>query len=288
MRHLRRSICWLVLIGVAGCASWTTSPSSEQTVLRKPRLSDDSVVLELTFAHIGELDPLDLTSIWNEVDEMKLDTVQRRRLAANGFRGGIAGMHLPQALRDLVDDENSTSGLDNRIDGRSGSVSRSSHRRLQARAGIRNEIVTGETIDSMVVLIDEDGKVSGSARAQAQTTLAVMVQPTGDGRAEIELVPEIHFGQPKQKWVGREGMFQFVVGKERERFEQLLIPATLAPGETLILSGNGKPQSLGEQFFTSCAGTANAPRMLLVRLAQSRDDELFGGGLESKELATSE
>ncbi len=111
----------------------------------------------------------------------------------------------------------------------------------------------------------------GKTFADAQTVFELKAFPLGDGRARLELVPEIQFGPVKQKYVGRDGMFELEVGRERKNFPQLRIDATITPGHTLAVSSGSSRSSLGGCFFCN----AERQKLLLIRLAQSQYDDLF-------------
>ncbi len=111
----------------------------------------------------------------------------------------------------------------------------------------------------------------GKTFHDAQSVFELKAFPLGDGRARLELVPEIQFGPVKQKYVGRDGMFELEVGRERQAFPQLRIDATITPGHTLAVSSTASRSSLGGCFF--CNG--DRQKLLLVRLAQSQYDDLF-------------
>jgi len=271
---------------LSGCATWTSAPSKSEKLLRKTRLSVDSVVLELIFVHTDAEDEQWNHALWSQIDEVKLDTQQRGRLLANGFRCGVVGVQMPGPLRELAQQQQSADNPGNRSADHWATNTISSNRRLSARSGRRNEIVTGATEDSIIVLVDEDGVVSGNPYENAQTVLATRVEPLGDGRTHIEFVPEIHYGDPQQKWVGRDGTFVLEVGKHRKTYPHLKIATTLAPGETVVITTDGQRQSLGGRFFGDAGPNGTTRKMLLVRLAHSRDDELFTEDNDFDSLAT--
>ena len=280
------SVKWYLQLPVfltvlAGCATWTSAPTESENLLRKTRLSVDSVILEIIFVQTDPTDEDWSQSLWSQIDEAKLDSQQRRRLLENGIRCGIVGVQIPELIRGLIRPQPADDDLESAWTSGLPTDRTSTSRRLQARAGQRTEIVTAEIEASMVVLVNEDGVVSGNTYGNAQTILAAQAEPLGDGLIEITLVPEIHHGEPRQKWVGREGSFVLEVGKQRKSYSQLKITTTLAPGETVAITSDSKRQSLGSQFFGDSGRDGSMQKMLLIRLAHSRDDELFTAGEQS-------
>ncbi len=71
-------------------------------MLPLPKLAPDSVVLEVTFIRIPE-EQVDFEDrFWPEADEAALNAELRRRMAANGFRGGMVGTPPPPALQEVA------------------------------------------------------------------------------------------------------------------------------------------------------------------------------------------
>ena len=75
--------------------------------------------------------------------------------------------------------------------------------------------------------------------------------PQPDGRVRLELVPELHHGQPRQRWIGEQGVLRLDASRPKRTFDDLALSAELAPGAMLVLSSlPNRPGSLGHHFFT--------------------------------------
>ncbi len=263
-----------LLAAAAGCASWT-KVATETSQLPAPRMSPDSVVLEIAFLRMPPGSAEINDAVWAEIDEQHLPAELRRQLSANGFRCGLIGSQVPTELRRLLDSEQGSAADSSEnqlpVDGSAAAQ----HRRLQSRAGRRGEIVTCKTRERMVVLTHEDGGVRGETLSDAVGLFAVKTYPQGDGRVRLELTPEVHHGQPRNRWVAEDGSLRLEAGRERKVFERLRIEPTLSPGHTLLLTCTPDIKGLGQQFFTDDSGGRLDQVVVLMRLAQTQFDDLF-------------
>ena len=281
-------LCALILLCVAGgCAEWSAELTGDN-VLPIPRMSPDSVVLEIAFVPVPEED-FDLQrELWDFVDEQHLPTELRRRLARNGFRVGIMGEQLPGSIQQLLDER--TGVVESLVNaaGTSGTEPVARRERRQIRAGRRAQIVASHTVHASLVALyrDDEGAIRGDTFEHAQCVFSLISHPTGDGRVQLELTPEVQHGQPRQGWVGHEGAFRWDAERERRVFERLRIEAMLSPGQTIVLSSTHDAVGLGGQFFTPDPKRQESRRVLLIRLAQTQFDDLFAPDRMIAPLAT--
>ncbi len=279
---------WLLLLsGVVGCARWSTE-LDEDNVLPIPRMSPDSVVLEVAFAPVPD-EGFDLEQeLWKYVDEQQLRLELRRRLLRNGFRAGVLGTQLPAPVQELVDSQPDV--LESLAQGAPAAEAAlpARNQRRQLRAGRRAQIVASSTIhESLAALYrDEDGTIRGDSFSQAQCMFGLISRPLGDGRVQLEITPEVQHGQPRQGWVGHEGAFRWDAERQRRVFDELRMEATLAPGQTLVLSSTQDHVGLGGQFFAGDPARRSGGRVLLIRLAQTQFDDLFAPDRMVAPLAT--
>lgn len=277
----------LLLAAGGGCALWTESPNSESKPLPSARMSPDSVVLEISFVKLpadgGEFD----AAFWPEVDEQHLPAELRRRLTANGLRCGMVSSQLPPVLTRIIEAEPSRTPTAGEpaaeVDGTGAAVIQ---RVLHSRSGKRAEIIASGTQDKMVLLTQDDGRARGKTYSQAQGMFAAKTFPQGDGRVKLELTPELHYGQAKTKYVpGQEGAFQLETSREQEIFDRLKMELMLAPGQTLVITGQ-PDMGLGGQFFSEKVSGGVQRKLLLIRLSQTQLDDLFAPEQVRRPLAT--
>jgi hypothetical protein len=265
-------------LAVTGCGPWSDAVDTSrqlQLQLPQPQLPPDSVVLEVASVKL----PADaLTAeeeLWKHVDEQHFPTSLRRALMENGFRFGLVGSRLPAVLRQALDSDEDSLGVRG-PDGRALRGILAPRQRLQSRAGERQIIVASDPSETdTAVLVYEDGTLSGKTCEDAQCIFSLRSFPKGDGRVELELTPEVQYGQPRNKYVGHDGIMVVDTMREREIFRQLRARATLSPGQTLLLTCTAKPWGLGRQFFVQPFAGVSEKKVLLIRLAQTQLDDLF-------------
>lgn len=273
-----RSVLPLPVIAVLALAGCTAPARVGKSPLAPARMSPDSCVLEVFFCRFPFGDPEVNERLWQQVDEQHFPADLRRRLGRNGFRVGLLGGHVPDTLAKLLQltAEPEPAEEPNQVDlTKLASGSPPVRRHLPIRAGQRKEIVASGVYDRLPVLLSESAGLGGQSYSQAQAVLALRTFPQGDGRVRVELVPELHHGQPRQHFVGRQGMWRLEVGRPRRAFDQMAFSATLAPGHMLLVTSlPDRPGSLGHHFFTQGAGQLEQ-KLLVLRLSQTQHGDLF-------------
>lgn len=276
------SLAWLA----SGCALLNTTEKPIAAKALPPlALPANSVMLEVAFARLPLTDTAAYDSIWSQVDEQHFSADLRRQLAANGLRCGLVGMQLPPQLKDALDD--SQPGAIERGEDSPGDPELDrAPRRMQCRSGQRAKILVTKQLESLPLLVTEDHGVRGYPLSQAQCLFGLKVHPQGDGRAKLELTPEVEHGEMKTQFVGRDGSVLPQIGRDRLVLDKLRLTATLAPGHVLMLSGTPEVKGLGNSFFTESESGSTYRRLLLIRLAVTQYDDLFAPDQIVTPLAT--
>ncbi len=284
LRTLLRFCFGLLSLFALGCAQLPTFTGRIDSQLPAPRLSPDSVVLEMTTITAPLEVQIGPQSFWTEVDEQILSVDERRRLSAAGIRCGVVGQDLPRGLATLLEQAKSDANVVD-PDGKSIDVTGPRHRRLQCRGGQRQQIPLADAQKEMNMLWRDQGRVRGATYLDAQPLFVLRVDPLPTGEADVALVPQILHGTPKNRWVGRDGMFLMETGKEEKLFDDLAIEATLSLGQCLVIGCTDAQEGLGERFF--CRELHDPrPKLLILRLAQTQRDEVQGLLVKSKPLVT--
>ncbi len=249
--------------------------------LAAPRMSPDSVGLEIIWVRFPEGDPEMTVSIWDEIQEQTIPTLMRERLASNGFRAGVMAGRLPDALEQhmrLSEDPPTALGQVQTLNLVGAALAQ--RRALQLRAGHPGRILcTGEGVrhpQLHVLFVGDDGDVTGRTYIEALGLMSVVAQPADAGRVELELTPELEYGQAVRNYVAQGDALGIEFRPPHETFVQLRVAAPLAPGEMLVLTCQpNRRGSLGHRFFTAEEGTIRQQRLLIVRVAQTQHDDLF-------------
>ena len=246
-----RQIVLLAVLAMAGC---NTPLRQGKSPLLPAQMSPDSVVLEIFFIRFPFGDPTVNEKLWEEIDEQQFSPALRERLARNGFRAGMVSGQIPIELSKLLElsDKPAPTGelQDAKIENLEAEP-RVVRRHLQLRAGQRSEIIASGVYAQLPVLMCESGQLCGQTYSQAQGMFAVKSFPQPDGRIRLELVPELHHDQPRQRWVGSQGVLRLETSRPKRVFDDLELSPELAPGAMLVLSSlSNRPGSLGHYFFT--------------------------------------
>jgi hypothetical protein len=217
--------------------------------------------------------------LWQDVDEQHFPPELRRKLTENGFRVGLVAGQVPAPLAKLMeltdapapDAEVGATQIEDLE-----SQPRVVRRHLQLRGGRRGEVLTSGVYPELPVLRCQGGQVSGQTYSKAQGVLGVTAFPEPDGRVRLELVPEVHYGDPVVRPVSDNGVFRLDSGRQRCVLDDMMVAAQLSPGYLLVLGGlPSRPGSLGRQFFSDDDGGRAQEKLLLVRLSQTQHDDLF-------------
>jgi hypothetical protein len=282
MRSPLLCVAILVLSG-NGCANWShESPKSFE--LPAARASPDSIGLEILFIRLPASVEHDDQRLWSQIDEQRWPADCRCRLADNGFRCGVIGSQMPETLRQILGQQESSTIEAAVALNRDGVHYQ--RRWLHAKEGRRHPIIASKTKPEMTVLLDDDGYRRGTTFSTARCLFALKSSPRGDGRVVLELTPEIEYGEPSNSWIGREGTFQLQTGLQHQVFDQFRITAQLAPGQTLLLASTPQIKGLGAHFFSEETEQGRESRMLMIRLAHTQMDDLFGAQRVNQPLVT--
>ena len=101
--------------------------------------------------------------------------------------------------------------------------------RMQFHRSRPGTIVTSGIYAQLSLLTREEGQVRGKTYPQAQGDFALEVDPQPDRRVGLSLVPELQYGQPRQQWIGEDGVFRLQSRRPKKLFDELKIAAKLAP-----------------------------------------------------------
>jgi hypothetical protein len=151
--------------------------------------------------------------------------------------------------------------------------------------GRNGELVAAPVQAELQVLHVNDSELQGDTFHDAQPQFSILAQRTGDGRVELTLVPELHFGEYRQRYVPGEGMFRLDNSRDKKVFERLKIQASVSAGQIVMLGAQAaRSGSLGYQFFTDSTATPPGRKLLLVRVAETS----FGSIFDRSQLVDSE
>jgi hypothetical protein len=271
----RQVVLLLASLAIAGC---TTPLRKGKSPLMPVQMWSDSVVLDVFFVRYPFGDPTVNEKLWEEIDEQQFAPELRERLTRNGFRAGLVCGQMPMELSKLLElgDKPAPSDLvaQTKVNDLEAQP-RVLRQHMQLRAGKRSEIIASGVYAQLPLLIYESGQLSGQPYNQAQGIFAVKSLPQPDGRVRLELTPELHHDQLRQRWVGNQGVLLLEPSRPKRTFDDMTLTADLPPGAMLVLSSlSNRPGSLGHYFFTE-GDDRLEQKLLIVRLSQTPHDALF-------------
>ncbi|MDB4614059.1 hypothetical protein OAH18_00065 [bacterium] len=253
------------LVGLSGCALFTkpddsSSDPSRETVGRLPdRITRDTIQLEVLLLDRPAKDPLLGRILWDDVDEIgavELDV--RERLNANGFRIGVAGTSIPQALQTII--ESSRKGL---------TFLPEDDRRLSSQAPINlvagtDTLVQTAMAENRLILIEGNDELGDYENAMC--AFRIKANRLQDGWARLEFTPEIHHGENALRHHANEVGWEMRASQDVEPLYEQRFEIMLNVGETAVIScGSPKDDSPGQHFFKTNKGEQ---RLMIVRLTE--------------------
>jgi hypothetical protein len=277
-----KSHLWLSLIvGLSGCASWSSPPASENAgpKLPAPKLAADTVVVETVLIRFPEDQALALNEIWRVVDESVIDLSVRRELNANGLKCGLLMGEMPQVVRSRLKELNA-SDPGNSLErlGLAAEVS-SETQRLNCHRGRRKELSLRPGLSEDLTIVEMRGGVMrGNRYSQPRLLMDIRATPLGDGRASLKMTPEVEYGDFQDIIVTSPNQVaqRSDVRRPQHRWEHLATEATLKPGQFLLLTLTDPPRGIGQALFSTRTAERTTERVLLVvQLMSSQLDELF-------------
>jgi hypothetical protein len=278
-----RQLSPLAVLALAGC---TTPAPKAKSPLLPPQMSPDSVALDIFSVRFPFGDPDVNDKLWQELDEQPFAPELRERLARNGFRVGLISGQMPgelSKLLELADKPAPVGELESTTIQKLDAQPRVMRRHLQLRAGQRSEIIASTEYAQLPLLMSESGQLCGQTYNQAQAIFVVKSFPQPNGRVRLELTPELHHDQPRQRWVGNQGMLRLEASRPKRAFDDLALSADLPAGAMLILSSlPNRPGSLGHYFFSEDDGRLEQ-KLLVIRLSQTQRDGLLSQSEPSAE-----
>ena len=264
---------------LSGCQLWSTPEwtvdQAKTLELPAPRMSADSVILEIAFVHVTPAANQVDAALWHDVNAVPLPWQTQKKLAVNGIRCGLIAGQLPASLQQLIQADKNTLDLQD-LNGNLGHDLQGRSQRLHSRAGRRGQIVLTKKILPTVHLVTRDGDYSsGETFHQAQCVLEIRTYPQGDGRVRVQLTPEIQHGHLRSQFVGHDGSWLINNDRETRSFDFLAMEVLMTPGESLVLSCTADVKGLGQHMFVDGKSDSDTQYLVLVRLVQTQFDDLF-------------
>lgn len=270
----------IALVVLSGCTAMFTIPIEEGTssLLQPIQTSPDSVTLEIFHVRIPASDEACFAELWQNADEMRLDVDSRHELIRNGFRAGVLGSSLPDALASHLNlqSELPEESLERLITSNSADP-KVTRRVLQLN---RRETATLQATDlqnQVHVFMSEESGIRGRSYSQAEAVYTMQADAESGENINLELVPEIQHGELRSRYAGGDqGMFLLTQSRDRDTFDNLTMKTKLSAGELLVVGclpdASG---SLGHAFHAQNYKGPTDYKLILVRLLEIPGSEIL-------------
>ena len=249
-----------------------------EQLLTPVETASNSVALEVYHVRIP-VDRADSSvGLWDHLDEQFLPNAQRRELVGNGFRAGLVGGAMPDALAELIGLEAETveTSPERLITGLS-AAPRVRRRVVQLDRHEQITVQASDLTESLQVLIVGEGGLRGETFHQAQAVYSLRAESVPGQQVVLRIIPEVHHGELRNRYQGSDqGIFMMTPSREREAFDSLQIEAELMAGEVLVLGCVAEAgSSLGHAFHRSQEEGPAEQKLVLVRVMQVPRTEIL-------------
>jgi hypothetical protein len=267
----------------ATCAAGCTSPAistRNKSLLAPFKPSLETSTLDVSFVrHEYKLPALN-DELWTQVDETAIPPDVRSALLKNGLRAGVIAGAVPLSLESLMSGSPQAAPLPaedhTAPSAQPESAPTISRRTLHVLPNQRSELLASDVYERLNLLVREENEGTGHEYFKARCALAVTATPLGDGRVRLEIVPEVQHGEARQQYRGDDGMWRVDSSRPKVTLNTMAFDVVLAPDQSVVLGARAdRPASVGHYFFTEPVGGELEQKLLLIRFAGNKYDQLL-------------
>ncbi len=247
-----------------------------------PRLPPDAVVLEVAIAQLDVEQRDDIEALMERVDVQAIDLSRRQVLDKNGVWAGVltsgATATLNRLLADKPIDFQELESWQVEVLQQQGQESTSRmilHQRVQLGMAQEHSIPVSDVLPvaSWVVEGPQGQRVGQGEQVRGYVRLSI--RPSGGETTRVLLAPEFRHGATQARFGVSQGDFAYESSQAIWKLKELRLELDLRPGETVVVTAPPEAKGVGEVLFGPGGEGEFGRRMLLIRLAQSRSNDLF-------------
>jgi hypothetical protein len=248
------------------------------SLLHAAKSSPTSISVDIYWARTTPTDPEWHDKLWEAVQEDCVPVETRRALAENGLRVGVVGGNPNPMIARLLNPEPDATPEEREQKILSG-MAKVTRRLLTLRPGQRGEIQSTDSVSDFTLIRHRAGQLTGRPYQSAQGLYAMEIERKEGDRIEVELVPEVHYGQPKMQFTSAgPGVMVHRLGRDVEVFDDLRTQVSLTSGEMLVVAALPNSGSKLGGLFHTCEGPdGSQQKILLIRLSQVPRSDLLAG-----------
>jgi len=260
----------MLLSFACGCSQWNaTSASGGVPQLPIPKMSRDSIGIEVATVTVDAERLYMLDEIFSRLDEQVIPPESRQLLALNGFRAGVLGVQLPENLKLLLL-ETSDRQLHPTADTQQ---YQDQLKYIQCRSDTPREVKLWKAPRDIATKFNNGEFESADDLKEANCHVRVTGTPLDSMSATIRIVPEIAYGPLRQQYVVQDNAFHIEAKRDIMEYDQLTMELSLRSGEVLMVTCDNVPEKLGHSFFVD--PVHGSQKLLLIRLSQTQVANYF-------------
>ena len=266
----RFALAVVALASAVGCQSLgEPGKLTSDSLLKAAQATPGAVTLDIYWARTTIDDQRFAEALWQSVEEDRLPVEVRRALADQGLRAGVVGGSPSSELMELLNPNGTTPQANDQSMLLAAKPPKVTRRLKQIGLSQRLELQATDSARPFTLLENENHQLVGRQYPDAQGIYAFQAVSRNGDRVEMELIPELHHGQPHMQYrTPGQGMIVQQLARDAEGFDNLRIAAELAPGEMLVVTSlPDSEHRLGGLFHHTEVETFTEQKYLLVRLA---------------------
>lgn len=254
-----------------------------------PKLPHDAVVLEVAVAQLDDQQRDDIRALMERVDVQAIGLARRQVLDRNGVWAGVltsgATAVLNRLLADKPIDFDELEAWQVEVLKQQGQDATSRmilHQRVQLGMDQEHQVPVSDVLPVASWVVEGAQGARAGQGEQVRGYVRVRIRPSGGETTRIQLDPEFHYGEKQARFGVSQGDFAYESSQAIWELKELRLELDVRPGETVVVTAPLETSGVGGVLFGPGEDGAFGRRMLLIRLAQTRSNDLFDASRPSQ------
>ncbi len=233
----------IALLLAFGCKSVDEKTSIDFT-LPGVEMNEGAVALQVAVVQVDDDQQEIIEEFWSRLDTMKLSLADRQVADRNGLRYAVMSPQCPAILDQLLKrrelDISRMTDIQKKMASKGLLESPSRllhHQRIENDSGEEFEIPVSDYYQQKKwSIVDKRGRMESGSGELVKAFMQLSTFPQNDGSVRLVVEPEIHHGQPQQRYDVSQRTFLFSESQIQSRIEALKFAIDLQPGESLVIA----------------------------------------------------